>query len=156
MPRHSLKVATKPVHYPQKCFLLCAKLNMKLIKEKVVYKRYRTIIERALQDENGNEIIWGVRGGDKIGVAIVGIKTKNEIILIKGFKPRPNKYFIDIPGGTTEKKEDPRQCALRELFYTILFVSFSFYIGSRRVHPAIISPVLSYYHPTHLLVHQNI
>lgn len=88
---------------------------MKLKSEKIVYKRYRTIVERIFEDTNGNEIIYEVRGGDSSGVSIIGITKEKEIILIKEFKPGPNKYFIDIPGGGTEKDETPVVCAQREL-----------------------------------------
>lgn len=101
---------------------------MKIKSERVVYKNYRTITERIYIDKEGKESIWELRGGKYLGVGIIALTKDDKIILVKEFRPGPNKYYIDIPGGTTEGNEDPISCAKRELLEETGYVGKSFKI----------------------------
>lgn len=46
--------------------------------------------------------------------AILAFDENNKVILVKQHR-FPHGYILEIPAGTLEKREDPIQCALREL-----------------------------------------
>ena len=47
--------------------------------------------------------------------AIVPFLTKNEIVLIRQYRPVVDKYLWEIPAGTLNKGESPLMCAKREI-----------------------------------------
>ena len=47
--------------------------------------------------------------------AVVPFFTKNEVILIKQYRPVVDKYIWEIPAGTLKRGENPIRCAKREL-----------------------------------------
>ena len=48
-------------------------------------------------------------------VAIVAINKKNEVYLVRQFRPAVEIEMLEIPAGKLEKDEDPEKCAIREL-----------------------------------------
>ena len=46
--------------------------------------------------------------------AMIGFDEKGKIILVKQHR-FPHGYVLEIPAGTLEKGEDPKDCALREM-----------------------------------------
>ena len=46
--------------------------------------------------------------------AIIGFDEKGKIILVKQHR-FPHGYVVEIPAGTLEKDEDPKNCAFREM-----------------------------------------
>ena len=48
-------------------------------------------------------------------VAIIQIKKKKKMFLVKQFRKAIEKELIELPAGKIEKEEDPKDCALREL-----------------------------------------
>ncbi|MGI6574491.1 MAG: NUDIX hydrolase [bacterium] len=49
-------------------------------------------------------------------VAIVALTDKKEIVLIRQYRKAPDEDMWEIPAGKLEPGEDPRQCAIRELW----------------------------------------
>ena len=47
--------------------------------------------------------------------AIVPFLSKDEIILIRQYRPVVDRYIWEIPAGTLERGEEPVKCAKREL-----------------------------------------
>ena len=47
--------------------------------------------------------------------AVIPFLNKNEVILIKQYRPVVDKYIWEIPAGTLKKGESPLRCAKREL-----------------------------------------
>lgn len=47
--------------------------------------------------------------------AIIAFLDEENIILVEQFRLPLNKNLLEIPAGKLENKEDPRECALREL-----------------------------------------
>src|SRR4030043_2059902 len=48
-------------------------------------------------------------------VAIVPVTDKNEVLLIRQFRPPVNGYVIEFPAGLNDKKETLKEAAKREL-----------------------------------------
>src|SRR5215470_14709123 len=48
-------------------------------------------------------------------VCIVARPTPNEVILIRQYRHAAGRELLEIPAGTLNEGEDPRECAIREL-----------------------------------------
>lgn len=48
-------------------------------------------------------------------VAIIPVLREDEIVLVKQYRPTIKKWIYEVPAGTLEEGEDPRECAKREL-----------------------------------------
>ena len=59
------------------------------------------------------ELFHGVRGGDY--VCMVGFTEDFRVPLVRQYRPIIEKYTWELPAGTLEPNENPRECALREL-----------------------------------------
>jgi len=49
-------------------------------------------------------------------VAILGVTEAGEIPLVQQYRPALTRYTWELPGGLLEEDENPKECALRELF----------------------------------------
>jgi ADP-ribose pyrophosphatase len=82
--------------------------------EKLIYDGYRKIIERTFVFPNGKERSFELRKeGESSGV--VALTENDEVILVKQFRPGPEKVWLDIPGGGVEIGETPLAAIKREL-----------------------------------------
>ncbi len=48
-------------------------------------------------------------------VVIIPLLSDKEIIMLKQYRPGPQDWILELPAGTLEKGEDPREAASREL-----------------------------------------
>ena len=82
--------------------------------EKLIHDGYRKIIERTFVFPNGKERAFELRKeGESVGV--LALTYKNEFILVKQYRPGPEKIWLDIPGGGVEVGETPLEAIKREL-----------------------------------------
>ncbi len=48
-------------------------------------------------------------------VGVIPITPDNQIVLVKQFRKAVEEFLLEIPAGLIEHKEEPSQCAVREL-----------------------------------------
>lgn len=48
-------------------------------------------------------------------VCVVAITTNNKVVLVEQFRPGPEKYLLELPGGNVETNENPLEAIIREL-----------------------------------------
>lgn len=90
------------------------KLQWKKIKEEP-YKagRYR-MVKTTFVLPGGEEAIYDLRD-QGITASVVGLTQENKVVLVKIFRPGPEKVLAEIPGGFVDEGEDPQKAAEREL-----------------------------------------
>lgn len=49
------------------------------------------------------------------GVIVLAVTEKNEIILVRQFRPALNQYTLELPCGSIDPAESPQEAAVREL-----------------------------------------
>lgn len=88
---------------------------MKVLERKVIYdgKKLHVRVDRAIEP-SGKEVTRElvVHPG---AVAIVARPSPDEVVLIRQFRYSVGQTMLEIPAGTLERDEDPRECAFREL-----------------------------------------
>lgn len=87
----------------------------KKLNENLAFKKYsREIIKVNFELPNKSVSDYYLVEQGK-AVAMVAITQKNNVLLVKQYRPGPNKILLEIPGGLMNKGETPEEAALREL-----------------------------------------
>jgi len=89
--------------------------TVNILSQKVAYKgRKIEVREEHIVHENGKEhtVELVVHPG---AVCIVARPTPNDVILIRQYRHATGKELVEIPAGTLNPGENPRDCAFREL-----------------------------------------
>lgn len=63
---------------------------------------------------NGKEMDYDTRDEGKT-VCVLAITPNNNVLLVKVFRPGPEKILMEMPGGFVDKGEDPDKAVSREL-----------------------------------------
>jgi ADP-ribose pyrophosphatase len=87
----------------------------KILNQKVAYKGKKIEVrEDRILYANGKEhkVELVVHPG---AVCIVARPTVNDVLLIRQYRHATGRELVEIPAGTLNRGEDPRDCALREL-----------------------------------------
>lgn len=83
-------------------------------RESVVSVGHRKIIERTFILPDGSKTDYGIIDEGET-CCVVAITTENEVVLVGQFRPGPEKYLLELPGGNVEKNETPTEAITREL-----------------------------------------
>lgn len=84
------------------------------LREKVHLISYRTVVAKTFLMPDGTEDEWGVFG-DKDRVTVVALTSKLEVIVARQFRPGPEIFFDEIPGGCIEQGQTPEVAVRHEL-----------------------------------------
>lgn len=90
-------------------------MGMELVEKQVLYTGRKIRLEiHHLRDEEGNRYQHEVCAHNG-AVVILPWMDSQTIVLIKNFRYAVGGPLVELPAGTLEKKEDPMNCAGREL-----------------------------------------
>lgn len=82
--------------------------------ERVVHDGWVRVLERDYLLPDGRTATWELRAaGDSVGV--LPLTPDGQIVLVREFRPGPDRRIISIPGGLVEPGETPGAAAVREL-----------------------------------------
>lgn len=85
------------------------------VARRVVYRRFgRGIEEVDFRLPSGRVETYSVRT-DTNSVAVVALTLTGEIILTRQFRPGPQRFLYELPGGYVDASEEPAVAAAREL-----------------------------------------
>ncbi len=89
-------------------------MNWKKIKEQLVYKGWRGILQKTFELPNGKTAIFDIIQNADF-VTIVAFTKNKEAILVKQYRPGPEMMLTSFPEGKIEKGEALKLAAAREL-----------------------------------------
>jgi len=89
-------------------------MDWKKIKETVIFKGWRSMLQRTFELPNGKEAIFDIVSTNDF-VTIVAFTKKKEAIMVKQYRPGPEMQIISFPEGGVEGDEAPEKAAAREL-----------------------------------------
>jgi ADP-ribose pyrophosphatase len=77
---------------------------------------WRTLTRKTFERPDGMpaEYVTYGRKSDRHG-AVIALTPDNKVILAEQFRPGPEIFMIELPGGNIEKGEDPQDGVMREL-----------------------------------------
>lgn len=90
-------------------------MSTKILSQKIAYKGKKVVVrEDLIADESGKEhkVELVIHPG---AVCIVARPTPDDVLLIRQYRHATGTVLVELPAGTLNPGEDPRDCALREL-----------------------------------------
>lgn len=82
--------------------------------ERVVHEGWVRVLERDYRLPDGRTTTWQLRAaGDSVGV--LPLTPTGEEVLVREFRPGPDRHMVTIPGGLVDTGESAQQAAVREL-----------------------------------------
>jgi len=84
------------------------------IKTERVFNGFVKIDKTFFRMPDGKLKDFDIKTADRDVVSIVGITPDNKVILIRQFRPGPEKTFYEFPLGFVDKGEEPIEAAKRE------------------------------------------
>ncbi|MFW0862483.1 MAG: NUDIX hydrolase [Candidatus Komeilibacteria bacterium] len=90
-------------------------VNWLIVSRKIVFKKYGRMMEEVIfKMPDGDEKDFYIK---KEGPAtgILPLTKDNRVILVKQYRPGPDKILFELPGGYIDEGETPEQAAEREL-----------------------------------------
>lgn len=88
-------------------------MNWKKLSQKRVWNGYRKIDECIFKLPSGLELEFEIRQDSDV-VCILPITKQGTVLLVKQFRPGPEKELIELPAGFIDTGENPQDAARRE------------------------------------------
>jgi ADP-ribose pyrophosphatase len=86
----------------------------KELKRQQAYKKYSRVIDEVIfKLPNGQEADFYIKQ-EGPAASILALTPENEVILVRQFRPGPNKILLELPGGFADPNEDAVTTAKRE------------------------------------------
>src|SRR4051794_18721059 len=89
------------------------KLHWRKRDERVVYTNYRTILSRTFETPDGVDDFEIKLEPD--GAAVLALTSAREVVLVREFRPGPEEWLLELPGGNVDGGENASSAATREL-----------------------------------------
>ncbi|MFA6304157.1 MAG: NUDIX hydrolase [Patescibacteria group bacterium] len=86
----------------------------KIKEKKVVHGQYRKMIVKTFKLPNGRLADFEIKDEHRT-VCVLAVTKNKQVILVKQFRPGPEKTLLELPGGAVDKNETPVQAIKREL-----------------------------------------
>lgn len=86
----------------------------KKLKDSKVYDGYRSIIKRTFELPNGKTMEYDIVEGGNFA-SIAALTEDEEVLLVKQFRPGPERVLMSTPSGYIDANEAPKDAAKREL-----------------------------------------
>jgi len=84
------------------------------LSREMAFQKYLKIEEIGYKMPDGKESKFYIKK-EGPAVGILALTKKNEVILVKQFRPGPNEILNELPGGYVDANETPEQAGEREL-----------------------------------------
>ncbi len=88
--------------------------DWKKLKEHKVKMGYRGLVRRTFKLPDGRIDDFDIKDEGEV-VCIVSLTAENNIVLVRQYRPGPEKALLEIPGGRVDEGEKPATAAAREL-----------------------------------------
>ena len=87
--------------------------DWKKIKEESFKTGFRELIKKTFQLPNNKIINFDIKQ-EGPAVCVLALTKNNNVVLVKQFRPGPEKILLEMPGGNIEKNEKPENAIKRE------------------------------------------
>jgi ADP-ribose pyrophosphatase len=95
--------------------------------EKVVFSGYRTLAQRTFATPDGVQE-FEIKVEEDTAV-VVALTAAREVVLVREFRPGPEEWLLELPGGHVDPGEDPAAAAARELYEETGFEATPRFVG---------------------------
>src|SRR5208337_5296865 len=89
-------------------------LKWEKLKEERIEVGHRVLLRKTFKLPDGTVTDFEVSASRDV-VCLLALTPQNNVILVKQYRPGPEKILFEMPGGGVGKGETPREAARREL-----------------------------------------
>lgn len=89
-------------------------MDWKLLESKIVFDTFMKIEERKYEMPNGTVKNFYIKVANS-AVCVLAITEDKKVITARQFRPGPNVFLNELPGGYIDEGETPQQAIIREL-----------------------------------------
>ena len=90
-------------------------VNWQELSREVVFQKYNRVIEKVVfKMPDGTEKDFYIKK-ERPAAAVLALTPDKQVILVKQYRPGPQKIILELPGGYTNKNEDAQTAIEREL-----------------------------------------
>jgi ADP-ribose pyrophosphatase len=82
--------------------------------EETVHRGFRHILRRRFRLPDGHEADFEVLANPDT-VAVLALTAQDEVVLVRQYRPGPERVLDELPGGVVDDGEEPLAAARREL-----------------------------------------
>jgi ADP-ribose pyrophosphatase len=88
----------------------------------VVYDGWVRVSQRTYELPDGRQAVWDMFGGGQM-VGVLALTPEGDLVMVRQFRPGPDRVVLNIPGGFVDADETPEDAAKRELAEETGYVS---------------------------------
>lgn len=88
----------------------------------VVYDGWVRVSQRTYELPDGRQAVWDMFGGGQM-VGVLALTPDGDLVMVRQFRPGPDRVVLNIPGGFVDPGESPEVAAARELAEETGYVS---------------------------------
>src|SRR3989339_2096073 len=103
--------------------------SWKKLKQEPYKTGYRKVIRKTFQMPDGKTADFDIKDEGPV-VCVLALTPENNVLLVKQYRPGPEKILLELPGGGIEAGEAPEQAAARELLEETGFAGELKLVGS--------------------------
>ena len=82
--------------------------------DEVVYDGWLKIHRRSYRLPDGRTVEWDMHAGGPT-VAVLALTAPGRLVMVRQFRPGPDRVVLTLPGGMLDRGETPEEAAAREL-----------------------------------------
>ena len=86
----------------------------KKLKQEPLKTGYRKVIRKTFEMPDGKTADFDIKDEGPV-VCVLALTPENNVLLVKQYRPGPEKILLELPGGGIEATETPEQAVAREL-----------------------------------------
>lgn len=90
--------------------------------DRVIHDGWVRVSQRTYRLPDGRLAEWDMFGGGQ-SVGVLALTPQRDLVMVRQFRPGPDKVVLNIPGGFVDEDEDPLAAAARELAEETGYVS---------------------------------
>ncbi len=95
--------------------------------EEVVFSGYRTLAKRTFATPDGVQE-FEIKVEEDTAV-VIALTVAREVVLVREFRPGPEEWLLELPGGHVDPGEEPAAAAARELYEETGYEATPRYVG---------------------------
>jgi ADP-ribose pyrophosphatase len=90
---------------------------------------YRHMLRRTYELPDGRVVNYDIKNEGR-SVCILALTPENNVVLVRQFRPGPEKILLELPGGAIENDETPEVAIRRELLEETGYIGDIQFVGS--------------------------
>jgi ADP-ribose pyrophosphatase len=85
-----------------------------LVATSAIHSGHLDLIERSFLDPNGSPRAFEITDQGPVA-CVLAMTSSFEVVLVRQFRPGPNRFLTELPAGFVDAGEEPLEAAVREL-----------------------------------------